>query len=169
MVSQGCEIKTKGDGMMKKKWGMALLIGALGLFCQAFTCNVAPDARDTIAANFGYITWAQTQYGANCKANPTQTVCQLVTRDIAAQNLAITALEVYCSGAPAGTNATFANGGPCAPVNSALSALNAAVANIQPLMANIKALTGAPASPPAAPAVPAGGATLEFIDSFRVQ
>ena len=155
--------------MLRKRWSAALLVCAMGFFSQAFTCNVAPDARDSIAANFGYLTWAQTQYGASCKANPTQTVCVIVTKDIAAQNLAITALETYCGGTPTGTNAAFANGGPCAPVASALAALNAAVANFAPLMANIKALAGAPATVAPAPAVPAGGATLEFIDSFRVE
>lgn len=150
-----------------KRIGMFLLICTAGLMSQAFSCNTAATARDTIATSFGYLTWAQSNYKASCTANPAQTPCVLINKAIPVNNLAIDALEFYCSGvAPAG-QASFASGGPCVPVASGLAALNAALANLGPIVADLKALANAPAKV-ATPVIPPGGATLEFVERYRL-
>jgi hypothetical protein len=152
---------------MKKRMGMFLLVCTMALLTQAFTCNTAATARDTIATSFGYLTWAQSNYLATCQANPTQTPCVLISKAIPVNNLAIDALEFYCSGAAPAGQQPFASGGPCQPVASGLAALNAALANQAPIIADLKALANAPAK--VAPAViPPGGATEEFIEKYRI-
>ena len=152
---------------MKKRMGMFLLVCTMALLTQAFTCNTAATARDTIATSFGYLTWAQSNYKATCTANPAQTPCVLINKAIPVNNLAIDALEIYCGGvAPVGQT-PFAQGGPCVAVSSALPALQSALANLGPIIADLKALANAPAK--VAPAViPPGGATEEFIEKYRI-
>jgi hypothetical protein len=150
-----------------KRTGMFLLICTLALMTQAFTCNTAATARDTIATSYGYLTWAQSNYKTTCMANPAQTPCVLINKAIPINNLAIDALEIYCGGtAPVG-QVPFAQGGPCVAVSSALPALQSALANLGPIIADLKALTNAPAKV-ATPTIPSGGATLEFVEQYRM-
>ena len=119
---------------MKKVASLLLLVVLAG--CSSFE----KSARDSIAAASGVLTLLQTpaQYGDSCKANPLQPVCIDINRAISAENAAIDAAEIYCSG-PA-----FETGGKCQPPsdpalkNAAEAKLAAALANLTPLITHLK-------------------------------
>ena len=110
---------------------------ALGLTLVTVGCTpVEQNARNAAAALQGSLVAAQAQYGATCKANPTQAVCQLVNRAVSGQNALITASETYCGWsavAPPQDQTT-----PCVPVKSAEAALIVATANATELVLEIK-------------------------------
>ena len=114
---------------MKKFFVLVPLIFMLG-------CNPPEQtARDVIAASQGAIVTAQNRYHDQCVAAPTDAPCALVTRAIAVQHVAIDALNVYCAFTPATPNGT-----KCAPVKSALPALQSALANLNQVTLDIQAV-----------------------------
>lgn len=119
---------------------MRLFLAIIVTCAIAIGCNYSATIRDTLAVNYGFITYAQSQFKGTCVANPAQTVCQLVTKDIPLHNATIDALEAYCGGVPATDNQSFSAGGPCAPVKGLLGALQAAVAALIPVMNDLKPL-----------------------------
>lgn len=114
----------------------AILLLVMGLLPMLGCSPIEQQARDTAAALSGSIVAAQTQYQANCAANPTQQVCQLINRGVVGENALITAVETYCgwtvTAAPPDPTAT------CVPVKSAQAALQAAIANATALTLEIK-------------------------------
>lgn len=91
-------------------------------------------ARDLIAANKGVLTSAQAQYKATCTANPAQGTCNLINRDVFAQNVAIDALELYCAGVD------FSNGGACKPDKAYAPKLQEALLNLNRNLNDVKGL-----------------------------
>lgn len=113
-------------------------------------CGFVNDTRDTLATSYGFIIIAQQQNLASCQAAPTQAKCVAINKAIAVQNLAIDALNAYCSGTPPAGAVAWTAGGPCDPVNTLQSALTTAIANLNVLIPDIKTLAqGAPAPVPA--------------------
>jgi hypothetical protein len=145
-----------GGTMMKKTIRRTLaliccaaLSVAAGLAMQG--CSpLEVNVRNTIAANYGAITYARAQFTTSCQANPSQTICQLVDKDIPLHNALIDALESYCGGTPASGQQPFASGGPCAPVSGLAQALQAALSALLPVLQDIE-----PLLPPATIALPA--------------
>ncbi|MGH9641511.1 MAG: hypothetical protein ACRD3Q_03725 [Terriglobales bacterium] len=110
--------------------GIAIVLPMLG--CSP----LENQARDTAAALAGSIVAAQSEYLANCTANPGQEVCELINRGISGQNALISAVETYC-----GWETTMPPPDPqatCVPVKSAQQALEIAIANAASLTVEIK-------------------------------
>jgi hypothetical protein len=119
---------------------MKRLFAVVGLCLLFVGCtSFEKSARDSVAAANGVLVVLQRQNG-QCKLDPSQPVCQRIKQGIAAQNLAIDALEVYCSG-PA-----FEAGGACQPPsdpalkNAAEVKLNAAIASLNTIVVDLKGL-----------------------------
>ena len=91
-------------------------------------------ARDSIAAAKGVIERAQTEYLDTCIANTAQRICNLINDGVAAQNLAIDALNLYCSGS------NYLAGGACQPNKEYLPRLQEALRNLDGIIAAIKEL-----------------------------
>ena len=114
-----------------------LLLVPLLLF--ALACPTEPPeqvAHDAIAASKGFIEDQQQQHLAECQAQPTQPIpCQAINEAVAAQNLLIDALDIYCS------DAAYVNdSGPCHPVPDAAPKLQEALSNLNQAMTHVKAL-----------------------------
>ena len=107
---------------MRKRAVFAVLVCLCLTACQP----LENTARDVIAGAQGFIQQAQVNHLAECQANPTKDFpCQTINRAVAAQNLAIDALNVYCGfgkDTPAHT--------PCAANKSGAASLNAALDNL---------------------------------------
>jgi hypothetical protein len=120
-----------------KKFSALSLIAILVLGLAG--CAPEKSARDSIAAGKGVLVTLQQQHGDSCRANPQQPLCQEINRGVALQNVAIDALEVYCSGPEfdAGT-------GPCQPPsdktvrNAAANKLAAALADFTRIIADLR-------------------------------
>ena len=110
---------------------MAFLLGCSG---------PEKNARDAIAASKGAIETAQTKYMDQCKADATLQPCTLINRAVAAQNTAINALELYCSGGSVGGAPTFQNGGTCHADKTVQPKLDAAVSDLNQIIASIKGI-----------------------------
>jgi len=109
-----------------------LLVAALPLLAIS-SCDKAKSARDAIATASGTIAFAQQQ----CAKVPAQAFCKLVPKSVAAENLAIDALETYCGFTPATPAGTA-----CVAVASAKAGLDTALANLSQSTSDIKALGG---------------------------
>lgn len=121
-----------------KKLSTIGLIAALILSLAGFTCSgqqVATKARNTLAASQGAIQSAQSQFSVTCKAQPAQAPCVTITKAVAAQNVAVTTMEIYCGWLP-GTDPAS----KCAPVQSEQAALESALANLGVILPEIQAL-----------------------------
>jgi hypothetical protein len=90
-------------------------------------------ARDVIAANHGVLTAAQAQHRAECTANHSLAACQIIAKDISAQNLAIDALEAYC-----GSVAFNLGNAPCEPHAPLRDKLAAALLDLNQDMNDVK-------------------------------
>lgn len=94
-------------------------------------------AVDGIATAKGFIEDQQTQHLAECQAAPTKNVCQVINQSVAAQNLAIDALSIYCADAAFLADPDHA---PCHPVKDAAPKLQLALKNLSATIGNVKAL-----------------------------
>jgi hypothetical protein len=125
-----------------------LSILALVVLCIAIVgCNLASGARDTIATSYGYLTWAQGNYGITCKASPMAPTCSLITRAIGIHNAAVDSLNAYCNGTPLVGQAAWTAGGPCAPVKNLQGALQAALTALNPIIADLRLLATGKSAP----------------------
>jgi hypothetical protein len=111
---------------------------AIAFLCL-FMIGCAPvenQARDSAAAIKGAIESAQTKYGATCRENSGQQVCDVVNKGVSAQNALITATEAYCGWStvspPSDPNAK------CVPVSGAKASLEAAIANANEITKELK-------------------------------
>jgi len=93
-------------------------------------------ARDVVAASRGAIVAAQVRFHDQCVTAPNVSPCDTITKAIQVQHVAIDALRVYCSFTP-----TTPIDAKCAPVKSALSALQSALANLNQVTLDIQAVT----------------------------
>lgn len=98
------------------------------------------NARDAIAASKGAIETAQNKYMETCKADATQQPCVIVNKAVAAQNTAINALELYCSGTAPTGGQDFQHGGVCHADKSLQPKLDAAVADLNQIIASVKGI-----------------------------
>lgn len=117
-----------------------LLIPSLLILLLVTGCDTAKTARDTIATDYGFIVTVQAQNLDSCRADSTQSKCQLINRAIAIHNSAITALNLYCEGTPVEGDAFYSDGGACSPVAGTESRLRAAIAELDTIVADIKLL-----------------------------
>ena len=107
-----------------------LLLGA----CDPLEKN----ARDSIAAAKGFIEKAQEHHASECIAMPSKPLCAAITKAVAAQNVAVDALHLYCSGAPSAGNAAYDAGGPCAPSKGVEPRLRIAIRDLDRIIAEAK-------------------------------
>jgi len=92
-------------------------------------------ARDGIAAATGFLSSAQTQYHDQCVAAPTGAACVTIHKGVAAQNVAIDALETYC-----GFSKSDPLDSPCKPVANSADALKSALSNLSGIISDVKGL-----------------------------
>lgn len=114
-----------------------LLTATLGLA----GCFQSPQATayQAIAAAQGFLQQAQANHGQYCEANPNVGFpCVAIHNAVVAENMAVDALETYCSWTipPADPKAA------CTPVASAKAALLQAVANLTSALNQYKDLSG---------------------------
>lgn len=115
---------------------MRKFIFALAFIVLLLGCTQPPEkvARDIIAANNGLLLTAMVQHHDECVADTSKSACQLILKDIAAQNLAIQSLEAYCSFGPSSRPTD-----ECVPVKSLSGALVSALKNLNSLSGQLKA------------------------------
>jgi len=94
--------------------------------------------RDIITADHAVLVAEQTRRATACKANPTASVCVAINKAGAAENIARDALNVYCQFSPADPPTKA-----CAPVPSALAALQSALGQLSDLTTQVQVLSGA--------------------------
>lgn len=116
---------------MKKLLLLLPLVILLG--CQP----IQNTARDGIAAAKGVLQTAQTKYMAQCTANPQDAPCVIIHKGVAAQNVAIDALEAYCEG---GATPAFKDGGPCVANKAVEPKLRASLDNLNQIIPDVKGL-----------------------------
>jgi hypothetical protein len=91
-------------------------------------------ARDVIAGAQGFIEQAQKNHLAECQANPTKDFpCRTINRAVAAQNLAIDSLTVYC-----GFSKDTPPNTPCAANKSKAASLKSALETLNRIIADYK-------------------------------
>lgn len=95
-------------------------------------------ARNVIAAGAGSLRQAQKSFGPQCSADGSKPVCVAIHDGVQAENVAIDALETYCSGTPSGGNLDFNVGGPCSPVKGASDALQASLVDLATKLNDLK-------------------------------
>jgi hypothetical protein len=122
------------------------LVALLPLVLLLTACPALQDtAHDALAFSKGFIEDQQSQH-QSCKTDGKPFACTAITQAIAAQSLAVDALEEYCG------SAEFAAGtGTCAPNASAAPKLKLALTNLNATVANIKKLVNAQGASNAAP------------------
>lgn len=110
------------------------ILGVIVLTILACNQSLEMTARDAIAANKGLIVQAQMEY-ASCKTDATPSACGIINRDVAAQNVAIDALEGYC-----GSAAFNAGTAPCQPHAQLQDKLVAALTDLSRTTSDVKGL-----------------------------
>jgi len=115
------------------------------VFLAAGCSPVEQQARDALAASQGFIMQAQKNHQAECAATPKKSFpCAMINQAVGAQNLAIDALETYCSwtaqdvaDAAAGKSVHA-----CVPVKTAADPLKAALSNLNRILKDYKLASG---------------------------
>lgn len=93
-------------------------------------------ARDSIATAKGFLTDLVERYRDQCiDVGDTPGVCAAITKGIAAQNMTIDALHVYCA------SETYENGGPCTPNKDAAPKLKEALMHLESIRKEVEAMT----------------------------
>ena len=123
---------------MKRLWLIAVVF-------LAGCTPVEQQARDALAASQGFIAQAQSNHQAECSTNPKKPFpCAMINQAVGAQNLAIDALETYCSwtaqdvaGLAAGTQTHG-----CIEVKTVESGLKTAIANLNQILKDYKKASG---------------------------
>jgi len=115
---------------MKKQAVFVVLICLCLAACQPFE----ETARDVIAGAQGFIQQAQKNHLEECRANPTKDFpCGTINRAVAAQNLAVDALAVYC-----GFGHDMSPNTSCRVNKSAAAALKASLDNLNRIISDYK-------------------------------
>jgi hypothetical protein len=123
--------------MFDKKLFLMSLLCAVAIMAVMAGCSqpLEQTARDLLAANKGALTAAQDQYRASCTTAPTGTPCAIINKDIAAQNVAVDALEAYCGSAAFNTS-----GAPCQPNAALKDKLTAALSTLNQDFTDVKGI-----------------------------
>jgi len=110
----------------------------LALLLATVACAPVQDvARDGIAASKGALVTAQSKYRDQCTANPAMKPCRIIHEGVAAQHLAVEALDLYCQGV---ATPSFLDGGKCSPDKSVEPRLKAALQNLDVMIRDVKGL-----------------------------
>ncbi len=102
-------------------------------------------ARGVAEKFSAFLTQAKSNH-PECSADQpgaTQGICPAIHRAIDIQNGLVRAVNMYCSGAPIGNDALYANGGPCSPVLGAEPNLNGAMSTALAFLSQNASLGGA--------------------------
>lgn len=116
-----------GDTMKK----YLLLICLFLIACQP----LQQTARDSIAVAKGVIETAQQEYLETCRAGSTQPACEIITDAVAAHNLVIDVLNIYCAG-----DDTWQEGAACTPNSAVGPRLRETLSRLNVIIANVKEL-----------------------------
>ena len=92
-------------------------------------------ARDSIAVAKGVIETAQQEYLPRCLASPTDAPCEIIKDAVAAQNLVVDALNLYCAGED-----SWVTGAPCSPSMGVEPRLREALLRLDTIISNVKEL-----------------------------
>ena len=122
------------------------VVGVLAVTLVLTGCtNFVRASVDTLAAAQGFISQAQKNHSAQCTVDPSADFpCQTINKAVAAQNAAVSALEVYCQLPVAPDPATLASLGTktCNENPSAKQVLVAALSNLSQILTTYRAQTG---------------------------
>lgn len=113
---------------------LALTFTALLCFGLTGCPPIQESARDGIAASVGAIFVVQQKHKDSCQADPSQEKCILINKAVDASNLALDALNLYCSGSE------YLAGGPCQPNKEIEPRLREALKNLERIMKEVKGL-----------------------------
>jgi hypothetical protein len=129
--SNGPRGENRGRAFLALRMLACLLVFAVALAgCQP----IEQTARDVIAGAQGFIEQAQKNHLVECRADPTKEFpCRMINRAVAAQNLAVDALAVYC-GFAKDTPPNI----PCRADKSAAATLKAALDNLNRIISDYK-------------------------------
>ena len=100
------------------------------------------SARDSILTARAVIETAQGDFRTSCQQDATQRVCAAINRAVDAHNLAVDALDIYCSGGD------WNAGGVCQPPTDQFtreqfeSKLRTAISNLDSIIRELRDLTG---------------------------
>jgi hypothetical protein len=99
-------------------------------------CEQKPEqiARDAITASASVLRSAQTKFADTCRVNSAQEPCVRITEAVVAQNVAVDALELYCSGGD------FQHGGKCTPNQEVVPKLKQALETLDRSVSYVKLL-----------------------------
>ncbi|MCL4524008.1 MAG: hypothetical protein M1451_08870 [Acidobacteria bacterium] len=129
---------------MRKKTVLVVLICLCFAACQPYE----KQARDSVAAAKGFIEQAQANHGDECRAVPQCSlpgvvdagkcvkICAAINQAVAAQNLAIDALDLYCAGTG------WQTGGACTPNKELEPRVRAAISNLDRIIKDAKGAVG---------------------------
>lgn len=92
-------------------------------------------ARDSIATAKGFLTDLIERYKDRCIDAGDTPVCTAIMKGVAAQNMTIDALHVYCA------SDTYENGGPCTPNKDAAPKLKEALMHLESIRKEVEAMT----------------------------
>jgi len=115
------------------------------VFLAAGCTPVEQQARDALAASQGFIVQAQKNHQAECSQTPKKDFpCGIINQAVGAQNLAIDALETYCSWTPQDVADAAAGKTvhPCVESKTAEDTLKSALANLNRILKDYKTASG---------------------------
>jgi len=124
---------------------MKRLIWLVPLVFLAGCSPVEQQARDALAASQGFIMQAQQNHQAECSQTPKKAFpCAVINQAVHSQNLAVDALEIYCSWGPQDVEALTSgkNVHGCVRVKSLEGGLRTALSNLNRVIADYKAASG---------------------------
>lgn len=113
----------------------------LPLLLMTVACQPPQNsARDTIAAAKGYLDSARSHHPECNTTSPNGThACQIIGKGTQAKDVAIDALEIYCSNTST-TGVNFQDGGPCVADKAYEPKLKAALASLNQIISDVKGL-----------------------------
>jgi hypothetical protein len=123
---------------MKRTWLVAVVF-------LAGCTPVEQQARDALAASQGFIMQAQKNHQAECSQTPKKAFpCAMINQAVGAQNLAIDALETYCSWTAQDVQDAAASKSvhPCFEAKTAMDPLKAALSNLNQILKDYKLASG---------------------------
>lgn len=131
---------------MKTIWKILFSVSLVGAALISTGCNNFVKASvDTLAAAQGFIAQAQVNHMAECQADSSKPFpCQTITQSVAAENAAVSALEVYCQVPVAPDPDTLKAQGKaaCNANPSAKQVLVTALANLGQIVSTYKQQSG---------------------------
>ena len=131
----------------ERSWTVLALIVVTAIVVLSFDgCTpVEQQARDALAASQGFITQAQKNHQAECSQTPKKAFpCAMINQAVGAQNLAIDALETYCSWTAQDVQDAAAGKSvhPCFEAKTAADPLKAALSNLNQILKDYKLASG---------------------------